>query len=670
MELEKSLEKYIKLDNHKKEKNTLEKTLGENTKKLREFNQELEKLSETKEDLEKEINDLSNIQILKIECANKLEKEKNRKNKLDNSYKNIKELIELEVSSKKAIVDYKKSEEEYQVSSEEYERNQKIFLREQAGILAMDLKDNEPCPVCGAIHHPKLAHLQNDAPTKTMLDDMKAKTGDLLIKLQKTSKHSGNLKNLLDTRKEAVSESLSEYDIDVDKEDFEYLKDQVVNYREKAEKAILDLEEEYKSIEKNINKYEKNKIELKNIDEKIKLVKENIQELSESKINLEKDLSTLAYKIESISKELEYPSLDIAKKTLNKLEKQLEDLEKQYKKAEDAYYKLETQLSNLKTILGENEKALKVFTGEASLAKKEYFRAIKDSSLVDEETYYQHQFSQLQIDEMKETCNNYKIEKRENLARLKILIAKTKNKVKVDLKEINSKLEELRITKEELEEQRNVSSNIISRNKEAKKSLQDKNKERLNKNQEYLDVKALAKTANGRLEGKPKITFETYIQAAYFIQIIKEANERFYNMTGKRYKLLRKESGNIQRFTGLELDVYDNWTGKIRNVNSLSGGESFMAALSLALGFSDIIQSYSGGIEIDTLFVDEGFGSLDTNVLDESIRTLSSLTEGNRLVGIISHVDELKDKIPNQIIVRKGISGSFIEDIKSDHQIN
>lgn len=135
-------------------------------------------------------------------------------------------------------------------------------------------------------------------------------------------------------------------------------------------------------------------------------------------------------------------------------------------------------------------------------------------------------------------------------------------------------------------------------------------------------------------------------------------------MSGKRYQLLRKEEGNIQSFTGLELNVYDTWTGKVRSVKSLSGGESFIAALSLALGFSDIIQNYAGGIEIDTMFVDEGFGSLDSEALEQSIATLSNLTVGNRLVGIISHVDDLKDRIDKQIIVRKDIKGSYIEKIK------
>ena len=228
---------------------------------------------------------------------------------------------------------------------------------------------------------------------------------------------------------------------------------------------------------------------------------------------------------------------------------------------------------------------------------------------------------------------------------------------------MKEKVKTIKKRKEDFEVSHNHLFIRVSANKDIREKLKKQNKQRLVKNQEYLEVASLSKTANGRLEGKQKITFETYIQTTYFSQIINQANKRFYDMSGKRYKLLRKEEGNIRSFTGLELNVFDTWTGKTRDVKSLSGGESFMAALSLALGFSDIIQSHSGGIEINTLFVDEGFGSLDSNALEQSISILSSLTKGDRLVGTISHVDELKEKIPNQIIIKKDIGGSCIEKV-------
>ena len=171
-------------------------------------------------------------------------------------------------------------------------------------------------------------------------------------------------------------------------------------------------------------------------------------------------------------------------------------------------------------------------------------------------------------------------------------------------------------------------------------------------------MKVLSNTANGNLSGKEKVMLETYIQMTYFDRIINRANTRFMVMSGGQYELKRrKEAENNRSQSGLELDVVDHYNGTERNVKTLSGGESFKASLSLALGLSDEIQSSAGGIKLDTMFVDEGFGSLDDESLAQAIKALSSLAEGNRLVGIISHVSELKDKIDKQIVVKKEKTG-------------
>ena len=171
-------------------------------------------------------------------------------------------------------------------------------------------------------------------------------------------------------------------------------------------------------------------------------------------------------------------------------------------------------------------------------------------------------------------------------------------------------------------------------------------------------VTALSDTANGKLRGKEKIMLETYIQTTYFDRIISRANVRLMKMTSGQYELKRQgEASNSKSQSGLELGVIDHYNGSERSVKTLSGGESFMASLSLALGLSDEVQSSAGGIQIETMFVDEGFGSLDPESLNQAYSALASLTEGNRLVGIISHVSELKDKIDSQIVVTKAKSG-------------
>jgi len=166
-------------------------------------------------------------------------------------------------------------------------------------------------------------------------------------------------------------------------------------------------------------------------------------------------------------------------------------------------------------------------------------------------------------------------------------------------------------------------------------------------------LKPLSDTVNGELTGKDKIKLETYIQAAYFDRIISRANDRLMHMSGAQYELRRRGSGSRQCQSGLDLDVIDHYNETERDVKTLSGGESFLASLSLALGLSDEIQSYAGGIRFDSLFVDEGFGSLDEDTLSQAIQALTSVSQNNRLVGIISHVRELNERIDRKIVVKK-----------------
>ena len=171
-------------------------------------------------------------------------------------------------------------------------------------------------------------------------------------------------------------------------------------------------------------------------------------------------------------------------------------------------------------------------------------------------------------------------------------------------------------------------------------------------------VKALSDTANGTLVNKQKIMLEAYVQASYFDRVIQRANTRFMVMSAGQYELRRRrEADNNKSQSGLELDVIDHYNGTVRSVKTLSGGESFKASLSLALGLSDEIQATAGGVCLDTMFVDEGFGSLDEESLQQAMRALSGLAQSNRLVGIISHVAQLKEKIEKQIVVTKEKSG-------------
>ena len=202
----------------------------------------------------------------------------------------------------------------------------------------------------------------------------------------------------------------------------------------------------------------------------------------------------------------------------------------------------------------------------------------------------------------------------------------------------------------------------LQTNQLAAKTLAQKETALKTAEENYFLVRSLSNTASGAVSGKTRITLETYVQTYYFDRVIRRANLRLMSMTGGQYELKRRiDNEDLRSQTGLELDVIDHYNASQRSARTLSGGESFKASLALALGLSDEIQSSFGGIRLDTMFVDEGFGSLDDESLEQAIHTLYGLTEGNRLVGIISHVSELKERIDKQIIVsKKREKGSFV----------
>ena len=238
------------------------------------------------------------------------------------------------------------------------------------------------------------------------------------------------------------------------------------------------------------------------------------------------------------------------------------------------------------------------------------------------------------------------------------LFKQIEGKQEIDLEAENNNLSELERNKIQLDKKKqNIHSRIVN-NRSNCDNIKLKSTELIDIEKKYTWVKALSDTANGNITGKDKIMLETYIQMHYFDRIISRANTRLMIMTGGQYDLIRREEALSKvGQSGLDLDVIDHYNGTTRSVKSLSGGESFKASLALALGLSDEIQSSAGGIQLDTMFIDEGFGSLDEDSLSQAMNALASLASGNKLIGIISHVGELKQKIDKQIIIKKDKTG-------------
>lgn len=374
-------------------------------------------------------------------------------------------------------------------------------------------------------------------------------------------------------------------------------------------------------------------------------------------LTIEEACEKLASETESNRDEIRKIKEEIRNEELNINRKNL--LDEKIPQAENIFENLKSELGAIDNLIVADGEKIKAFTEQIeNTSKKLRFESKADAQ-------GKINVLKLRVDAITNASKNAteKLGKvKENYSALKATITQLEAQLK-DSPDYNPEAETEKKFKVTSERNllnlaaRNISSRISS-NTRALDNIRKQSADLIEVEERYRWIKALSDTANGKITAKEKIMLETYIQKTYFDRIISKANSRLLLMTSGQYELRRKEeSDNNRSQSGLDLDIKDHYNGTIRSVKTLSGGESFKASLSLALGLSDEIQSSAGGVRLDTMFVDEGFGSLDEESLNQAMNTLMGLTEGNRLVGIISHVAELKQRIDKQIIVTKNKSG-------------
>lgn len=463
------------------------------------------------------------------------------------------------------------------------------FLDNQAGFLALGLKDNCPCPVCGSVTHPQKAHMTHNAPTKEEVETLKEQYETLSKRSDSAALElaavSGNCEGAETEFKSKFAAIFPDENAD---ESTEILKHAAsdLNERIKENKLALSAQEQL------IKEKEKLDNDITTAESEITALKEKSEELNRDTAVLRERIKTFTHSITKLSESLEFSSKAEALKKIDELNHKRSEFEKALISAEKAYTDIQNTISTLEGSVKANSAQL------------------KDAPQIDTEALIQ----------------------KRNLHR------ETAKLLKESISSYSARIQ--------------MNSNALS-------NIEADSKKLAELEARWSWVKNLSNTANGNLGNKKeKIMLETYVQMAYFDRIIHRANKRLMVMTDGQYELKRSSSAdNLKSQTGLELDVIDYYNGTARSVKSLSGGESFKASLSLALGLSDELQSISGGIELDCMFVDEGFGSLDSESLNQAMNALSSLGDSNRIVGIISHVGELKERIEKQIIVKKEKSG-------------
>ena len=575
----------------------------ENTEnQLKKLESELQAATNGKSAAEKNATELATkLELLKTEYA-QLENVAEQKVKLESEQKEVErkltqltELIEAQNTLLSEKGNLKKWQEglekliaERKTKLAEYESKNELFLLSQAGILAQELKDGQPCPVCGSTHHPKIAVMPENAPTKEEVKNLKDEFDKSNERVNKGQMACTEQK----TKCESLAENVKKQIAEIFGADAQNVTDETIgNEKAAASQRLQGIKAEIVKMQTGIERRRKLNDEIiPQLQNQTDAENKRANDLNEQVSRLEEQHKASAQAITTLKKELEFDSKQAAQTEIQKLETERKSINDAIATTTENYNNCDKEIQQLDGII----KGLQDQTKDGSKINKEDLQTAKQ---------------QIETEINTKKQNQQKIEFRFNS---------------------NSKsLESIEATSAKLQ------------------ALQT----------EYQWKNALSQTASGSINGKQKIQFETYVQMSFFDRIINRANIRFMIMSNGQYELKRKElASNNSAQSGLDLDVIDHYNGTERDVKSLSGGESFKASLSLALGLSDEIQSNAGGIQLDTMFVDEGFGSLDSDSLEQALKALNSLTEGNKLVGIISHVDELK-RIDKQLIVSKDKTG-------------
>ena len=664
--LNKLEEKIIELDSLNNKVMHLKQSAENSKLQIINNKKETEELKKSKEEKELQLKDIATLETKKVELESDIKAKNKTLDEVRELFKVIRSFQNTYIEHNNKAKEYKEFEVEYKKVKENYEKMDDLYKKEQAGILASKLQENEPCPVCGSTNHPNKATIKENLkiPTKEELKVAK----ENLDKLEKENLEKINNLTTLNSNKTTYLEQVNNHlsmlsaTLNIDKT-FNSETAQVVKNLGTELKSVIDkLKDELLKVIDKISLKEKIEKELNLITTTINEREQSLIKLEECEKNYTTELTQNITKIDEYKKEIPENITDL--KTLNNL---IEVKTKELNISKEKLAKLRLENENLaKKLEGENSiskeinKSIEELKLEIANNQTNFNEAIKEQGFDNIEDYENAKLKISMVEVLEKEVENYNSELKLTKAKREDIVNKTKDIVFMDITTIDEEIKSIQENKKELEGKLRDLHSIIDNNKTVLKNVENLNIEFKEIEEEYKVVGELADLANGKKA--PYISFERYILASYFEDIIEAANIRLEKMTGDRFSLIRKTSkskGAGQK--GLELEIYDNYTDSSRDVSSLSGGESFKASLSLALGLSDIVQSNAGGVSLDTMFVDEGFGTLDPQSLDNAIDSLLELQRGGRLVGIISHVEELKERIDAKLEVTSTSKGSKVE---------
>ena len=656
------LPQYEKVRDAQEAEKQLQKQLEDAERRCREAEEKQKSLKSTLDGLARELETLKDAEAGRASCEAEAKAEEKAAGSIEAIRKKAAEVLSGHAAWQKLKQDYTAAEARFLEAGRRAEEADAVFLREQAGLMAEKLADGEPCPVCGSTTHPHKAVLTRGAPDETEVRRLKAESEKLRGELEQLglsvqkakSTYESDVSNLRSSAEAALGnlngcKTVKSLQICAE----EAAAASAAKRKALAERLALlstqcgrkaKLEEQRKQAE---NGREEAEASAKDADDR----KNRLHAALEAKQSEEKTLrGTLAFQSEQE-----------AQKALAAWQAELQVMKKSLERTEEEYRACENALSAAQALLKRNAAELESQTVRTAEQRQAYEEKRASAGFASEEEYFSARLPEERAEALRKELESYREESRRTRETIERLEKATAGLKPEDTAALSEELEKAQAGEAQADEELRGISLRLDGNRRCAERMKQSLAAREKLIGAYETALDLDRTANGSVPGRQRLNFEQFVQAAYFTRILEQANLRLSEMTNGRYELRRREEATDLRVKfGLDLDVMDYYNGCLRDVKSLSGGESFKASLSLALGLSDVVQSGSGGVRIETMFIDEGFGSLDDESRRQAIATLSKLAGGGRLVGIISHVSELREQIDRRIVVSRGLTGSTL----------
>lgn len=511
------------------------------------------------------------------------------------------------------------AQEDYEKADAEYNQRYRIFLQAQAGILAKELRSGEPCPVCGSVEHPQKAAVPESEVSKAWVEE--ARKQRALLEKQRETHYN----------------------------------------------RYVEAKSSVESLEQLLNEWKRRWQSL--LSEKKTDVRAFVKGGSKELSALEETWTSLSARMLPLQKELELKKMQLAYETkeqaahvYREMGQRKQKLLSEEEQAKEALHRLNQEVQLLKGRLESAQTQMEQLAQADKEKQTAYLNMWSDQGFVTEEDYQEAKKDVTRIEEMNRTLKQYQTQLVEQTALYQQMEELTKGKQIIDLTECKAQIKQYQSELNQLRGRELKIASERSANEHVHKAITRLWEVRAQLERSYHVIYKLHQTANGKLSGTAGIDFQTFVQRQYFSRMVQAANRRLKIMTDGQFLLQCRDIALLgkQGEVGLDLDVYSVVTGKTRDVKSLSGGESFMAALAMALGMADMIQSTAGSIQIDALFIDEGFGSLDEESRMRAIGILQELAGNKRMIGLVSHVTELKEQMERKLIVTKTDRGSEI----------